>query len=153
MRRGVLSAIFGGAFLLGAAALWWESTSEKYAFTGTGTVKNAVFYPRILLIGVFILATVVVVRGLVRRGEPVERSDWLTLAGMVVVTSAYTLLLPQIGFLFSSVLFVAVLPVLLGYRHLFVVLPLAVIFPSLTWYIFWITLKMSLPKSPWFDWM
>ena len=153
MLRGTLSAIVGGAFLLGAAVLWWESTSEQYALTGTGTVNNAVFYPRILLIGVFVLATIVVIRGVMRRGGPVDRLDWRTFTGMLVATAAYALLIPEIGFLFSSILYCLATPLLLGYRRWVVVVPVAVVFPAVTWYVFRIALKMSLPRSPWFDWM
>ncbi len=153
MRRGTLSAIVGGAFLLGAAVLWWESTGEQYAGTGTGTANNAVFYPRILLIGVFVLATTVVVVGMARRGDPVDPLDWRTLGAMLAVTAAYALLIPEIGFLFSSILYCVATPLLLGYRRWVVVLPVAAIFPTVAWYTFWIVLKMSLPRSPWFDWM
>lgn len=153
LRESSRDLVFGCLSLLTSGLLFLESTSDKYVITAQDYGFNPVFFPRILLILWMLLSLVVVFRGVATfkrpSAEPADSLERPLLA--FLLTCAYTVLMHIVGFLFSSVLFCAAFMLLFGYRRLSVVLPTAVVFNVLVWYIFTFTLGVVLPASPWFD--
>ncbi|MDX6750148.1 tripartite tricarboxylate transporter TctB family protein (plasmid) [Geminicoccaceae bacterium 1502E] len=153
MRRDRLDLIFGAAMLVIAGLLWREAGKLEAGDTGFfGFGFDPGFFPRILLGFWVALSGIVLARGLLRHGMPaVQAPNWGRLATLMALTALYVLGITVIGFAFASIAFLLVLLPVLGYRRPAVVVPLAVIFPLLTWYVFVFFLQIILPVSPWFD--
>lgn len=134
-----------------AGLLWLETSRPAYQdATVLGYGFNPGFFPRIL-IGIWAaLAVLLVLRALPRWRVPIDRPDWHGVAGVVVITAGYVALMREIGFLFASMAFALALMLVLGYRQWLVVLPVALLFPLVTWYTFVFLLQIQLPTSPWF---
>lgn len=139
------------AFLLGGALMLAES------YSGAGAMRSRVahamgpaFFPRIvlvLLVALALAALVEAMRGLVASRALPQRA---MMFGMIAATIAYVWLVGAVGFLLASVAFVAICPVVLGYRRWAVVVPLAAIYAVVVWYVFQRVLQIVLPNSPWF---
>ena len=152
MRRGALDVVYGGTLLGAGAFLWWETTDPKYADTmGLGVASDPAFYPQILLSFWLGLAALMVIRGLVRAGPPIEGQAWPRIAGTATLLALYSWCITAIGFLFASVLICLALMLMLGYRGRTGLALVGLGFPLLTWYVFEFLLKIPLPNSPWFD--
>ncbi|MDF1584826.1 tripartite tricarboxylate transporter TctB family protein [Marinimicrococcus flavescens] len=152
MRRDRLDLIFGAAMLVLAGLLWREAGALDAGNTGFfGFGFDPGFFPRILLGFWAALSLVVLLRGLRGSALRVQAPSWPQLASLMALTAGYVLSITLIGFAFASVAFLLILLPVLGYRRPLVVLPVAVIFPLLTWYVFVFILQIILPVSPWFD--
>lgn len=152
MRRDRLDVIFGAAMLVVAGFLWREAARLAAGDTGFfGFGFDPGFFPRILLGFWALLAAVVLARGLRGAAGRTETPQWGRLALLMGLTALYVLGITTIGFAFASVAFLLVLLPVLGCRRPVVVLPVAVIFPLVTWYVFVFFLQIVLPVSPWFD--
>ncbi|MEZ5729384.1 MAG: tripartite tricarboxylate transporter TctB family protein [Burkholderiaceae bacterium] len=139
------------AFLLGGAVMLVES------YAGAGELQSRVkyamgpaFFPRIILVLLMLLALAAVVeaaRGRAAAASVPRLANALAMAG---ATGAYVWLIGSIGFLLASCAFALVCPLLLGYRKLAVLLPLAAVYATTVWYVFDKVLQIVLPASPWF---
>jgi putative tricarboxylic transport membrane protein len=117
------------------------------------------FYPQLLLLVTFALSFVLVLQALIARGEKKARarfSQWLKDYQRPLlcfgVFSLYVLLLPKLGFLFSTILFVAGLQWLLGqprWRRLPGSLLVGIGTAVITYWVFEKYLYVFLPRAAW----
>jgi putative tricarboxylic transport membrane protein len=117
------------------------------------------FYPRFLLLLTFALSAALVVQALVARREQKERvrfSNWLKDYQPPLLTFClfflYVLLLPKLGFLFSTILFVSSLQWLLGqplWRRLPGSLLIGIGTAGVTYWVFEKYLYVFLPRAAW----
>jgi putative tricarboxylic transport membrane protein len=117
------------------------------------------FYPRFLLLLIFALALALVLQNLVTRREkkePVTSRNWLkdyqpTLLSFCLFF-LYVLLLPKLGFFFSTMLFVSSLQWLLGqplWRRLPGSLLIGIGTSVVTYWVFEKYLYVFLPRAAW----
>ena len=148
------------AFLGGAAVMVYESFSDVYQTSGAGVAQNAVFYPRIVLAAIALLALLLAASALTRGRQPSKAQASATLAdegaaafgwkpviAIVMSTTIYAALMPFAGFLVSTLLFVAVAPLLLGFRRWKVLALMIALFPLGSWLLFTRMIHIPLPAS------
>ncbi|MCL4748105.1 MAG: tripartite tricarboxylate transporter TctB family protein, partial [Burkholderiaceae bacterium] len=92
--------ISAAVFLAAAAAMAWESSSELYSQAGASIAHDPVFYPRILLVAVAILAVSLIVSALRRKYEPVPIVSlrWRAAGTLMVAATLYVAAMPWLGF-------------------------------------------------------
>jgi putative tricarboxylic transport membrane protein len=148
MRRRTVDLIAATAFLAGVAVMTWESYADTYLETGQGVAHDAVFYPRILLGVIALLAIMLGVSALARHSSadaPIAAMRWRVAAALVVATSLYVVMMPLFGFLATTIVFVAVVPVLLGFRRWIMLAIVIALFPLVSWWLFVSFIGIPLP--------
>jgi len=73
---------------------------------------------------------------------------WGLLAAILIVIAAYFLSLKAIGFALSSMAFMMIFMVLLGYRRWPVLVAVAILTPLSIWWAFYGWLQVPVPTSP-----
>lgn len=149
---------FGAASTLCAIVLLIHASSDRYSAGIADYGFSPVFFPEILLffwLGLSLLLTLkawIEIRGLKPEAPNVfsERSYRRPMM-CFGITSLYSVLILQIGFLFASMLFSITFIRLFGYKRWVVAIPIAIIFPVVIWYVFNFSLHVPLPVSPWFS--
>ncbi len=152
--------IAAAAFLAGAAAMAYESFSEVYQASGAGVAHDAVFYPRIVLAAIVLLALLLAASALSRgRGtresrKPAPQADavaapfgWKPVVAIVVATAVYAALMPTAGYLVSTLMFVAMVPPLLGFRRWKALALTVLLFPLASWLLFTRVIAIPLPAG------
>ena len=149
MRQRTPDLIAATAFLAGVAVLTWESQAEVYLESGQSLAHNAVFYPRILLGLTALLASMLFVAALSRRGVRVRAgaTSYGRVAALAGVVSLYVIAMPLLGFLASTIAFLAIAPVMLGFRGWVTIALVAALFPLVSWWLFVSFLKIPLPGA------
>ncbi len=145
--------VFGSASTVVALILLYEAMSPDYV-AGLGDYGfSPVFFPTILIYVWIGLSVFIVARGIwSKRQAVVERTGSLTRPLLAfLLTCAYAILMLNIGFLFSTVIYSAVFLAIFGYRRWIPVTLVSLLFPLLMWYVFTFLLNVSLPASPWFS--
>jgi putative tricarboxylic transport membrane protein len=145
------SSWVGAALLLGSALLWYETFDEAYQLSMSTSGRGPVFFPRMLLTGISLLALCVFLQGLREQADAIDRRAVKTTLAVMALTAAYIVAIEQAGFLLASIAYTALLPLLLGYRRVWISLPLALVFSLVAWYVFQELFLIVLPSSPWFD--
>lgn len=148
--QGALSALVAGVLLATAAVFGWDSFRDSYHLSRAVQGVGPAFFPRLVLIGMAGLAVVVIVQELRRRSPRLLGDGAVRAAAAVALTVLYGIGVATIGFLLASVAFIALMPVLLGYRRWPVLAVLAVVYAVAVWWMFERFLLIILPHSPWF---
>lgn len=152
MTKGKRDVVAAAVLLLIASLLWAEVLTPRYqAVTLFDSGFSPAFFPKILLGLWVVLCVAMLVRAPAVWHEPATGFDLPPVGAAVLACILYVLAIAAIGFLFASVLFVAALPVLLGYRRKLTVALLALLVPGAIWYAFVFLLEIQLPASPWFS--
>ncbi|MBZ8135159.1 tripartite tricarboxylate transporter TctB family protein [Afifella sp. IM 167] len=149
---GRIGPLLMTAFFIGAAVvLFTESFREEYQLSLMSHAMGPTFFPRIVLGAMVALGILVAVESLRGSAEKVDVSTAGRVVGIILVTVLYGAGIGLIGFLFSSFLFVLAASLMLGYRRIVVVLPVAAFYSVAVWYLFQEVLLIILPGSPWFN--
>lgn len=131
-----LSNLIGGGALLGVSVLLYSQS------IGTGLereeiARNPIWYPRLLLILLAIAAVFLILRSVIRSPGPAEADPaWGRLSAAAAVVAAYFVVFNEIGFVISSLLFLPLFSILLGYRRYFVTAVVAILLVIALWYLF-----------------
>ena len=150
------SALVACLTLAASLFLLWHSFDPVYdtAFATAG--RGPMFFPRILLGIMLFLSTGVLIQSLTRGNAAEDGAtafawrDVLPVAAAAVITGVYLYLIYVIGYLFASVAFSFALPLVFGYRRWAITAAFAVVYATVTWYVFEMIFRIVLPKSPWF---
>ncbi len=107
-----ISDVWVGLVMLGFAASAYWLTGDFPKGEGISTGLGPAFFPRIILIGMFILGLVVMIRGFLTRNKPSEFNlnikDLRTPVLLLVMTGLLVLFMHFFGFLISTPLFLIV---------------------------------------------
>lgn len=151
MRVKIRDTAFGGGMLLISGLFWLETRKSQYQVAKEQDYGfDPAFFPRILLLLWALLSAVIILRALVSETEEVEAPLWHRFVYAVALTAFYMLAMNYIGFLFASIPYTAAFMLVFGYRHRVIMPLVAVVFPTVTWWIFVFPLHIPLPVSPWF---
>ena len=149
---------FGAASALCAVLLLIHARSERYSAGMADYGFSPVFFPEILLFFWLGLSLLLAFKAWVEiRGSKPEVPNVLSEHSFrrpvmcFGVTTVYSVLILQIGFLFASMLFAIIFIRLFGYKKWAVAIPIAIVFPVVIWYVFNFSLHVPLPVSPWFS--
>lgn len=151
MLRVSWTAVIGGVALLVTGFLYYHTFDEAYTVSRLTAGRGPVFYPRILLAAMGLFAVLVIVEGLKEKPVSIVGAQPLVVLGTLGLTGLYILSVTWAGFLISTVVFVFMLPWLLGYRNGPVIAAVAAVYPVVVWYMFEKVFRVILPSSPWFD--
>lgn len=130
--------------------LMWHTFSPAYETAFATSGRGPVFFPRILLSIMIAFSLLVAGQSLTRDGSGLTWRRMAPVGLAALATAIYVYLITTIGYLFASVLFAFVLPLVFGYRRYLVTAAFAVIYAAATWYLFEMVFRIVLPKSPWF---
>jgi len=142
---------FVAVILLGISLfLMWHTFSPVYdtAFATSG--RGPVFFPHIILGIMIAFAVLVAGQSLTQAGGGMTWRRLVPVAAAAVVTAVYVFLITAIGYLFATLAFGFVLPLVFGYRRYVVTAVFATVYAGTTWYMFEMIFRIILPKSPWF---
>ncbi len=151
-----LAAVAG--FLTLAAVMGVESCSDTYQGSGAGLAQDAVFFPRLVIGAIAVLALSLGVRTIMAGGRPTDHDpvarppwSWRRAGGLALACCVYVGLMPVIGFLLATLVFSLVTPAILGSRNSRVALLVALLFPAGAWLLFAWMIRIPLPvgQLPW----
>jgi hypothetical protein len=161
MKEARHTFFFSLGSILAAVLLLVHAGSEKYVAGIADYGFSPVFFPEILLIVWLGLSLVLAIKSFLGMRLELEDPDALSLEKdanriappilCLILTVLYSVLMVQIGFLFSSVLYSIAFMLIFGYRRMLAILLISTIFPVILWYVFNFSLHMPLPTSPWFS--
>ena len=147
-----------------ALFLFWHTFDPVYdtAFAAAG--RGPVFYPRILLGIIIVLAATIALQSLFQTvrvqasGRPTDaatnRASWRALPALlaaITLTAGYVMAFSAAGYLLSTIVYALLLPLVFGYRNPLVIGAFALSYAVATWYLFEKVFLIILPKSPWFS--
>lgn len=138
-------------FLAVALLLWGETFRDDYHLSRASHAMGPAFFPRIVLSGMVLLSLFVIFDAFRKESGSVKLGGLGPVLGLIAITVAYGVAMFWIGFLFSSFLFVVAAALILGYRKLIVIVPVAAGYALAVWFMFQEILLIILPSSPWFD--
>lgn len=141
-----------------ALFLFWHTFDPAYdtAFAAAG--RGPVFYPRILLGIIIVLAATIALQSLFRTaGRPADaapkQAGWRALPALlaaIALTAGYVMAFSAAGYLLSTIAYALLLPLVFGYRNPLAIGAFALSYAVATWYLFEKVFLIILPKSPWF---
>lgn len=149
MRRDLVSAIYGVAFLALIAFLWWEGERQDFTLLAPGVSYDPLFFPRLLLVLGALCAAAIAATGLLRprvAQPPVRWGLWLGLSALI---AGYFWAMARLGFPSATVLFMVAFAALLGYRRWPVLVGFATVTTAVVWYVFTTWLQVPLPVALW----
>ena len=138
-------------FLAMSLLLWGETFRDDYHLSRASHAMGPAFFPRIVLSGMVLLSLIVIADAFRRESGSVKFEGMAPVLGLVAITIAYGVAIFWIGFLLSSFLFIVAASLILGYRKLVVIVPVAAAYVLAVWFTFQEILLIILPASPWFD--
>lgn len=151
MRVKFRDTAFAGGMLLINGLFWMETRKSQYQVAKEQDYGfDPAFFPQILLILWALLSVAIFLRALLSKTEEVEAPLWHRFIYAVVLTALYLLAMDHVGFLFASIPYAAAFMLIFGYRHPVIMPLVAVVFPTVTWWLFVFPLQIPLPISPWF---
>ncbi|MBY8975946.1 tripartite tricarboxylate transporter TctB family protein [Rhodobacteraceae bacterium NNCM2] len=121
---------------------------EVSAFAQASAGRGPFFFPRIVLIAMLIAEVFLLRNVFSDAGGGSLREPTLKLLGLVVATGAYCALIPELGFLLSSIAFGFTVPVMLGRRDYLLIGAIAVVYSVAVWALFERVFLIILPLSP-----
>lgn len=134
----------------GSAFLFWHTFDPVYdtAFAAAG--RGPVFFPRIILGLMIVLAAAVTLRSALAEGGAADRRGARPVLIAMALTAAYVFAITQVGYLFATLAYGMLLPLVFGDRNLLAIVGFAVGYAVATWFVFERVFLIILPKSPWF---
>ena len=152
MREKTRDTVFAGVLLAVNGLFWLETQKPQYKQVQAQDYGfDPAFFPQILLVLWAIFSVVIIVCALLSQASEVESPVWRRFFYGVAITGIYLLAMSYIGFLFASIPFAAAFMLIFGYRHRIILPLIAVVFPTVIWWLFVFPLHMPLPISPWFS--
>ena len=146
-----LEAALLAGFLVLVASFFWASFAEVSAFARSGHGRGPFFFPRLVL-GVMALLLPFLVLGLVRGSRRMpERAPLIKLGAVIALTALYIAALERVGFVAASIAYALAIPVLLGRRDLWLLVPVAVIYALVVWLLFERAFLILLPGGSWWQ--
>lgn len=122
---------------------------EVSAFARASAGRGPYFFPRVVLILLLIVETVLLFSVFSPRHPMVSRRlPSLRMGLLIAATAAYCALIPLAGFLISSVIFGIFVPLLLGRRDYGVIIAVALVYSTAVWWLFERVFLIILPASP-----
>lgn len=153
MLKGKLSVttVTAAGILLATLFLIWHTFDPIYQVSFMTAGRGPVFFPRLVLSAMLLFSLIVLWEDRGKEAESHARGSYIRTIAALVTTGLYTLAITRIGFVFSTVIFSALLPWFMGYRRVSVILVLAVVYTLAVWYVFEKVFLIVLPSSPWFE--
>ncbi len=151
MTRVSWATIIGGMVFLLTGFLFYHTFDEAYQLSILTAGKGPVFFPRFLLVLMFVLSAGVMWEGRKEKFAPATMRQSFFVLGTLGLTGVYIYSITAAGFLLSTIVFVFSLPWLLNYRNLVVISVMTAVYPVTAWYVFEKLFMIILPSSPWFD--
>jgi putative tricarboxylic transport membrane protein len=151
--KGKLSVttVTAAGSLLATLFLIWHTFDPVYQTSFMTAGRGPVFYPRIILWAMLLFSVIVLWEDHGKAEKLEVRGTYGWTISALVATGLYTLAITRIGFVFSTVIFMVLLPWFMGYRRILVILVLAVVYTLTVWYVFEEIFLIILPSSPWFE--
>ena len=146
--RRAADLTLAAALLVLAGVLYAETRSDIYQHTGLGTAFNAVFYPRILLAILALLAVALIAQALLvpaGRFEAGLSRHVVPVGGTVGLTILYGAVFTHVPFVVAAALYGAAVALILGYRRFYVLAATAIAVPLFLALIFEGALGVRLP--------
>ena len=138
------------SLLLSGCALYASTLGASYA--DLGGAFSPVFFPRIILSGWILLATLSLIADVLRTESAIS-AQWRVIFIVTGALFVYIKLISTLGFFFSSFLFSIVLLAATGQRRWLEIVSFSVIVPGSLVALFNHVLTMPLPVSPFFWWI
>ena len=145
------TTVIGLIALLITTYLFYHTLDDIYAVSVLTAGRGPVFFPRILLGAMFLFSIGVIWEGSKEEFIPMKGEQLLIVIATLGFTGIYIYAISATGFLISTIVFVFVLPWLLGYRNWVAISLIAALYPVTVWYVFEKFFMIILPSSPWFD--
>lgn len=144
MKRSALDVLYGLGLLLLAGYFLWLTMGE--APPDATVVTNPYWYPRILLGFLALLAAGVMFRAVMSDDAHLARSPrWAALFVAMTSVGGYALIFYWFGFVVSTVIFLPLFAMLLGYRNLPVLTVATPTVTAIIWYAFYYGLGSAPP--------
>jgi len=148
----ITAACFIGLAVAGYQAVPSLVTGWRFVMPGTTDAALApTFFPRLAMVLVGITAAGVMLSALLRREEiplvTMSREDWRRFGTTLALIVAYVAGARVIGFLAASILFVAAVTVLSGYRNWLVIALASIVAPVAVLLVFRHALRVLLPSG------
>lgn len=145
------TTVIGSVTLLVATILFYHTLDDIYKISIVTAGRGPVFFPKILLGAMFLLSIGVIIEGFKETFNPITGRQLLLVMATLGLTGLYIYAITAAGFLISTVIFVFILPWLLGYRNWKAIFAVTIFYPVIVWYVFEKFFMIILPTSPWFD--
>ncbi len=145
------TALIGLVVLLGTLFLIYHTVNPVYQTSLLTAGRGPVFFPRLLLGAIALLAVIVLVQAKPLDHDKLRPAVVLRTVAAIVCAGIYIQAITAVGFVISSILFALLMPIIMGYRRLTILIPLAAFYCVIVWYIFEKVFLIILPSSPWFD--
>ncbi|MCG8511885.1 MAG: tripartite tricarboxylate transporter TctB family protein [Rhodospirillales bacterium] len=141
-------SILGAVFLvLGVALLFVSMDAGESAFVLPGDAPPYLV-PRIYLYLWIAIALVILMGGLLGRGDALPRVNWARFAGVLFFVIFGAVAMPLAGFLISATVTVIGVCWMLGYRRLWVIATVALSSVLSIWVLLVMFARMPLPPTP-----
>jgi hypothetical protein len=145
------TTVIGSVTLLVATILFYHTLDDIYKISVVTAGRGPVFFPKILLGAMLLLSIGVIIEGFKEKFNPVTGRQLLLVVAVLGLTGLYIYAITAAGFLISTVIFVFIVPWLLGYRKWKAIFAVTIFYPVIVWYVFEKFFMIILPSSPWFD--
>lgn len=146
--RSLHTLLEGMLFLALSIALGWHALHSHYGGARIGWELSPYLFPLLIAVLLLLLSLVLVAEGL--RGEGVGKPDkarWGVMLVTVAAAVAYFLLMPALGFVLSTTLFLLGMFLFLGERRPLVLILVPLLFASAIYLSFGKLLYVMLPRS------
>jgi hypothetical protein len=151
MARLSWTTVIGLVTLLVSIILFYHTFDDIYNISVVTAGRGPVFFPKILLSAIFLLSIGVIIEGFKEKFNPITGKQFLVVVATLGLTGLYIYAITAAGFLISTIIFVFILPWLLGYRDWKAIFVITTFYPVIVWYVFEKFFMIILPSSPWFD--
>ena len=151
MARLSWTTVIGLVTLLLTIILFYHTLNDIYKVSVFTAGRGPVFFPQILLGAMLLLSIGVIIEGFKENLNPITGKQALLVAATLGLTGLYIYAITAAGFLISTIIFVFILPWLLGYRDGKAIFVITIFYPVTVWYVFEKFFMIILPSSPWFD--
>lgn len=147
LRRVGVDTIIGVVFLL--FALYWNTLINGLPAKVRLTRYGAAFFPRIIVFGIIIISIVLIIRDFGNRSEKnkfnLNKCGALKVLLLVTAIIIYSLIMPIVGYMLSTIIVLAFALWLFGLRNKLVLILVSVSFPVMINYFFQVLLRLPLP--------
>ena len=151
MARLSWTTVIGLTTLLLTIFLFYHTFDDIYKISIVTAGRGPVFFPQILLSAMLLLSIGVIIEGFKEKFNPITGRQLLLVLATLGLTGLYIYAITAAGFLISTLVFVFILPWLLGYRNWKAIFIITIFYPVTIWYVFEKFFMIILPSSPWFD--
>ena len=147
--RSRKAIIEGCLFLVLALALGWHAVHSHYNGIKIGWELSPYLFPLLISIFLTLLSFALIAEGFKPAGEArAAAGRWRTVLVTALAALAYFLLMPVLGFVLSTTLFLLGMFLYLGERRALILILVPLLFSSVVYILFGKMLYVMLPSAP-----